>query len=142
MLLLQYVALARCAAAARHAALLVPFAYILSRLAMAHLAVSLPYARAKGGTAESFVKDARSWHYLIALLVATLCCGAIGGTVGLLAVLLAILLTLVLRRWMLANFGGVTGDLLGFASVVTETALLLAGAAAAPFIPPALFRLG
>jgi adenosylcobinamide-GDP ribazoletransferase len=130
VLLLQYVALARLASAPCGLWLL-PLAYILSRLAMTQLAVSLPYARAEGGTAEYFVKDARGWHFIAALLLAALLCGAVGGAVGLLAVIFAVLLTLGLRCWMRLVFGGVTGDLLGFACVVVETALLLALAAAA-----------
>jgi adenosylcobinamide-GDP ribazoletransferase len=125
VLLLQYVALARLAGAACGVWLL-PLAYILSRLAMTQLAVSLPYARAAGGTAEHFVKGARGWHFIAGLLLAALLCGAVGGATGLFAVIFTVLVTLGLRRWMRIVFGGVTGDLLGFACVVVETALLLA----------------
>jgi adenosylcobinamide-GDP ribazoletransferase len=138
-LLLQVVALTHLADAARYALRLVPLAFILSRLAMALLAVSLPYARAEGGTAELFVKGARGRHFITALLSAAILCGVLGGASGLLAVVLAVLLALALRGWMLKNFGGVTGDLLGCACVVVETALLLALAAAAPLLPPAVF---
>ena len=129
VLLMQYVALARLAGVPRGLWLL-PLAYILSRLAMTQLAVSLPYARAEGGTAELFVKGARGWHFIAALMLATVLCGAVGRVVGLLAVIFSVLLTLGLRRWMRIVFGGVTGDLLGFACVVVETVLLLALAAA------------
>ncbi|TAN38089.1 MAG: adenosylcobinamide-GDP ribazoletransferase [Verrucomicrobia bacterium] len=124
VLLLQYVALARLADAPGGMWLL-PLAYILSRLAMTQLAVSLPYARAEGGTAELFVKGARGGHFIAALLLAAALCSAVGGAVGLLALIFTVLLTLSLRRWMRLIFGGVTGDLLGFACVVVETALLL-----------------
>ena len=129
VLLLQYVALTRLAVVSRGLWLL-PLAYILSRLAMTQLAVSLPYARAEGGTAELFVKGTRGWHFIAALMLATVLCGAVGRVVGLLAVIFSVLLTLGLRRWMRIVFGGVTGDLLGFACVVVETVLLLTLAAA------------
>jgi len=137
-LLLQVVALTHLADAAHRAMRLLPLAFILSRLVMALLAVSLPYARAEGGTAELFVKGARGWHFIAALLLAALLCGAIAGAVGLVAVIATVLLTLALRRWMRKNFGGVTGDLLGCACVTVETVLLLALAAAAPFLSPIL----
>ena len=137
VVLLQYVALTRLASVPRDAMLLLPLAFILSRLAMTLLAVSLPYARAEGGTAEHFVKGAQGWHFIVALFAAALLCGVIGGALGLAAVMVSVLLTLGLRRWMRIVFGGVTGDLLGFASVVTETMLLLTFAAAAPFLPDA-----
>ena len=139
VLLLQAVAVTRLAEAALNALRLLPLAFILSRLAMTLLAVSLPYARAEGGTAELFVKGARGWQFITALLSAVVLCGALAGAVGLVAVIAAVVLTLMLRSWMRKRFGGVTGDLLGCACVVVETVLLLALAAAAPLLPPALF---
>ena len=135
-LLLQVVALTHLADAARHALLLLPLAFILSRLAMALLAVSLPYARAEGGTAELFVKGARGWHFGVALALAAVMCGALAGVLGLAAVVVAVLLALALRAWMREHFGGVTGDLLGCACVVVETVVLLGLAAVAPVLPP------
>ena len=134
VLLLQYAALARLATAPRVAVLLLPPVFILSRLAMTHLAVSLPYARAEGGTAQSFVQGARGWHFIAALVLAALLCGLFAGAVGGLAVILVVLLTLLFRRWMRMVFGGVTGDLLGFTTVAMETILLLVFAAAAPWL--------
>jgi adenosylcobinamide-GDP ribazoletransferase len=136
VLLLQMVALARLAGVMRVALLLLPLAYILSRLAMVLLAVSLPYARAGGGTAEQFVKDARGWHFIVALLLAAALCGLLAGPVGLVAVFVALLVTLALRLWMRNLFGGVTGDLLGCASVVVETVLLFLLGAVAPRLGP------
>jgi adenosylcobinamide-GDP ribazoletransferase len=137
VLVLQVVALTRLADTARCALALLPLAFILSRLAMALLAVSLPYARAEGGTAEAFVKGARGRHFFAALALAAGLCGALAGVLGLAAVVVAVLLALALRVWMRKNFGGVTGDLLGCACVVVETVLLLGLAAVAPLLPPA-----
>ena len=141
-LLLQVVALTHLAETTPNALRLVPLAFILSRLAMALLAVSLPYARAEGGTAELFVKGARGWHFITALLSSAILCGALAGAFGLIAVVVAVLLAVTLRAWMRKNFGGVTGDLLGCACVVIETALLLASAASAPLLSPVVFTLG
>ncbi|MCX7009331.1 MAG: adenosylcobinamide-GDP ribazoletransferase [Kiritimatiellaeota bacterium] len=138
VLLLQFVALMRLAESARNIILLLPLAFICARLAMTLLAVSLPYARAEGGTAELFVKGVRGWHFIAALLLAVLLCGALAGAVGLVTVIVTVLLTLALRRWMRLMFGGVTGDLLGFACVTLETALLLVLAGVAPFLSPVL----
>ena len=139
VLLLQVVALTRLAELGGGALRLVPLAFILSRLAMTLHAVSLPYARAEGGTAGLFVKGARGWHFITALLSAAILCGALAGAGGLLAVVSAALLAVALRGWMRANFGGITGDLLGCGCVMVETVLLLALAAAAPLLPPAVF---
>ena len=136
MLLLQFAALARLAEQPGVALLLLPLAFILSRFALVQLAVSLPYARAEGGTAELFVQGARGWHFIAALLLAAVLCGALAGAVGLLAVMVAVLLALPLRGWMRRHFGGVTGDLLGCGCVVVETALLLLLAALAPWLAP------
>lgn len=136
VLLMQMLALARLAGTVRVALLLLPMAFILSRLAMVLLAVSLPYARAEGGTAELFVKDARGWHFIAALLLAAALCGVLAGAAGLVVVLVALLLTLILRYWMQKNFGGVTGDLLGCACVVVETMLLFLLGALAPWVYP------
>ncbi len=132
VLLIQVVALARLASMMRCTFTLLPLAFILSRLAMAFLVVSLPYARAAGGTAEAFVREVRGWHFILALLLASALCYVLAGAPGLVAVLATVLLTLALRGWMQRTFGGVTGDLLGCACVVVETAWLFVLAAAAP----------
>ncbi len=104
-------------------------ALIASRTAQVELAATLPYARAEGGTAGAFVAGARGRHRLIAwggaLLLALLCCGPAGPA----ALLVAGLLALALRAWFNKRLGGVTGDLLGAASEIIETSVLVLTAA-------------
>ena len=132
VLLLQFVALSRLGYSPLGTWIILP--YVLARLAQVQLAVSLPYARAAGGTAEHFVTDARSGHFLAALLLAAALCGAIAGRAGLGALLLSLAATQLLRRWLRLVFGGVTGDLLGGASVALETAWLFLLAFGAPYV--------
>ena len=127
VLLLQWVAFTRLISAGSLVWIVVPF--IAARLAQVQLAVCLPYARAEGGTAESYVKGARAGHWAVGLVSAIILCGGLAGVPGLTAVLVAVLLTLGLGRWMRRVFGGVTGDLLGLGGVVVETVLLFLFAA-------------
>ncbi len=110
-----------------------PIPFILSRLIMVLLAVTLPYARAEGGGAGAFVKQARPKHLLgaagLALLLSLLLLGWAGGLI----LLLAGLLGWPLASWMRRSFGGVTGDLLGLANETSECILLFTLAALAPY---------
>lgn len=141
VLLLQVVALAHFADATSHALRLLPLPFILSRLAMTMLAVSLPYARVEGGTAELFVKDAHARHFFGAMVLALVACVFCAGVMGLCAVLPALLLAWAMRLWMRKNFGGVTGDLLGCACVTVETVLLLLLGGMASRVPSAFFSI-
>lgn len=98
-----------------------------SRLAMAVVARSLPYAR-PGGLAGAFLEPGgRRLPVAGALLLVVLLAlgggDAVGGAV-LLVVVAAGVVTLAVRR-----IGGFTGDVLGAAGVMGETAGLLAAAA-------------
>jgi adenosylcobinamide-GDP ribazoletransferase len=109
-------------------------ALIVSRAAQVELAATLPYARAEGGTAGAFVDGARGKHRLIAwglaLLLTLLCCGPAAPA----ALLVAGLLALALRAWFKKRLGGVTGDLLGAASEIIETSVLILAAAGGPLL--------
>ncbi len=100
-------------------------AYALSRAMQVELAVCLPYAR-KTGTAAAFVQGAKPRHRVVALamglLLAVLACGGLWGVVLFVAVWL---LARLFGLWCLKRVGGVTGDLLGTCSEITETAALL-----------------
>ena len=96
---------------------------VLSRTVMVLVAVSLPYARAEGGKARSFFTGARSAHIWIAGAMSLLICYLQAGIVGLLAAAGALAIGLLLIQWMKQNFGGATGDLLGFAGENTECIL-------------------
>ncbi|MCX6997708.1 MAG: adenosylcobinamide-GDP ribazoletransferase [Kiritimatiellaeota bacterium] len=137
VLLLQFVALSRLGLSRPVSWIALP--YILARLAQVQLAVSLPYARAGGGTAERFVTGARSGHFLAALLLAAALCYAIAEGWGLGFLLLSLVLTSGLRRWMRLAFGGITGDLLGGACVVLETVGLFLLALIGPYVTLLLY---
>ena len=129
VLLVKWVALMRLATA--DALVWVLPACIIARAMQVELAATLPYARAEGGTAGSFVEGAGAGHRLVALGSAALLVlvpfGGLGGVV-------------LLLGWMAARafawrcrvrYGGVTGDLLGAGSELTETLVLVVAALAA-----------
>lgn len=132
VLLVKTIALARLALLAQWAWIPAPF--ILSRMTMVLLAVTLPYARQAGGAAEIFVKNARSIHFIVASVIALGCCLLLTGIAGGVVFLLAFIIGYGLARWMKRCFGGVTGDLLGMSNEVIESALLFGLAALLPYL--------
>jgi adenosylcobinamide-GDP ribazoletransferase len=96
---------------------------VLSRTIMVLTAVSLPYARAEGGKAQPFVAGARLVHFWFAFACALLICLLYCGSIGLSAAAVALALGVFWIWWMKRAFGGVTGDLLGFAGETTECVL-------------------
>lgn len=105
-------------------------AYVISRTMQVDLAVAHPYARAEGGTAAPFVAGASVKHLLVAVLVAVVLLLAVAraSLVCLVALLIAWLMTRLFGFWCRRRVGGITGDLLGAGSVLTETAVLFIGA--------------
>ena len=104
-------------------------AYVCSRTMLVEMAVSLPYARAEGGTASAFVEGARPWQRVVAhgmgLALAVLVLGPTGAAAFAGAWAVCRVFAAACRR----RFGGVTGDLLGACSELVETTILLAGGA-------------
>ena len=105
-------------------------AYVVSRAAQVELATVLPYARAEGGTAAEFVKDARLSHRLAAWALAITIVAAALGPAGVAALVFGWTFARVLGWRCRRRLGGVTGDLLGATSEIVETVMLLACAAA------------
>jgi adenosylcobinamide-GDP ribazoletransferase len=105
-------------------------AYVVSRTMQVELATTLPYARAEGGKAASFVEGARPVHrglahaLCLAMLVALM--GPAGAAVH--ATSLAVCRTF--RAWCVRRYGGVTGDLLGACNELVETFVMFVGAVA------------
>jgi len=127
VLLAKWVALARLAECGT--ALWVVAACVAARTVQVDLAVWLPYARAEGGKAEAFVKGSRPAHFLVTLVLAGALVIGLCGPVGALALGVAGLVGRAFGLWCKRRVGGVTGDLLGAASELVETGLLLACAA-------------
>lgn len=112
----------------------IPVPFILARLIQVLLAVTLPYARNEGGTAEAFVKQAGASHFIVAGILALVLCGLLIQFSGLALFVATFLIGHLLAQWMKRAFGGVTGDLLGFSNELVECVLLFAIAAAMPYL--------
>lgn len=110
----------------------IPVPFVLSRLSLVLLAVTLPYARREGGTAEVIVENARPWHFIVAVVLGLTGCWLLTNGLGLAAFILSFALAYGIGRWMKRAFGGVTGDLLGMANELIECTLLFTVAAVLP----------
>jgi len=112
----------------------IPIPFVLSRMTMVLLTVTLPYARQEGGTAEVFVNNARSVHFIVASIIALCFCVLLNGIAGGIVFLFAFIMGYGLARWMKYRFGGVTGDLLGMSNEAIESVLLFFLAAFIPYL--------
>ncbi|MBU0715633.1 MAG: adenosylcobinamide-GDP ribazoletransferase [Verrucomicrobia bacterium] len=130
VLLMKFAALAQLAIYGQWVWIPVPF--ILARLIQVLLAVTLPYARNEGGTAEAFVKQAGASHFIVAGTSALVLCGLLIQLSGLALFVFTFIIGYLLAQWMKRAFGGVTGDLLGFSNELIECILLFAIAAIMP----------
>jgi len=95
-------------------------AYISSRFAMVYLSVSLPYARSKGGTGEQFVKGAKKYHLVLALVISLLLLFLIDQISAIIFFIISFVVVLLWKRWCKKNLNGITGDLLGAGSEFVE----------------------
>ena len=115
---------ALCAISAGGALFLLVPAFVISRYAMVNVAVSLPYARQEG-TGGPFIKGASSLHSIIAGVISLVIVVIFAGWLGLLALVISLLAALLLSLYFKKRVGGVTGDLLGATSEITEALTLL-----------------
>jgi adenosylcobinamide-GDP ribazoletransferase len=122
-LLLKSAALAHIARAGEWSLAIAPF--IASRTAQALVTVTLPYARAEGGTAGAFVHNARRLHLALAIAIGAACAIFTGGFPSTVLLVQGLVLAILLRSWMKHAFGGVTGDLIGATNEIVETGLLV-----------------
>jgi len=99
-------------------------AYIISRTVQAELAVRLPYARSENGTGASYVINARLLHRIWAWVSAFLLILFFCGPAGILALGAGWIISRLFGIWCYRRIGGVTGDLLGACSEITETLIL------------------
>ncbi|MCW8796400.1 MAG: adenosylcobinamide-GDP ribazoletransferase [Chlorobium sp.] len=103
---------------------------LLARLVQVALASMLPYARREGGTAAGFVDGAGIQHFVAAFLVSFvillfLMNGAIVSSgIGLSAAIVGAVMTSLLT---MKKIGGVTGDVLGASSELTEMLVWMSG---------------
>ncbi len=99
-------------------------AYISSRFAMVYLSVTLPYARAEGGTGKPIIEGASAKHLIVALLTSILILFFVGNISAILIFILTLIVTQLWREWCKKYFTGITGDLLGAGSEFVEVAAL------------------
>ena len=105
--------------------LLVPVFFvmpIIGRMAMVLAVSCFPYARADG-MGKTFADMADRGTVAIAAVTASVLVIPIG-LLASLALVLGIVFALLFCRWMTAILGGVTGDVYGAATVLTETIVL------------------
>jgi adenosylcobinamide-GDP ribazoletransferase len=104
---------------------------LLARLVQVLLASSLPYARSEVGTAHSFVNGAGRFHIVVTSVLTLLFLLLLfhDDNYALLAVIAAALAAGLLTGVLsYRKIGGVTGDVLGAGSEVTEVFVWIAGA--------------
>jgi adenosylcobinamide-GDP ribazoletransferase len=106
-------------------------ACVLSRTVQVDMAVCFPYARPEGGTGAAFVNHANWIHRRNAYLAAFLFTLVLG--VFTLRPFVFAVITLAAGRFFGRScrkaFGGITGDILGAGSEITETLVLILAAA-------------
>lgn len=96
---------------------------MLARLVQVIVASSLPYARSEGGTAAGFVEGAGALHIFVAILLSVIGLVIVSngmllpGGIALFTALLSAGLTALVS---LKKIRGVTGDILGASSEITE----------------------
>lgn len=98
-------------------------AYVGSRAFQVEQMVRLPYAR-QTGTAASFVQGATSTHRWTALATAGLIAFLLKGPVGIVYLSIAWGAAFLFGAYCKKRVGGITGDLLGATSELTETLIL------------------
>ncbi len=99
--------------------------YVTSRFAMSYLASTSPYARKEGGTAQPFVKNAGKKDAAVAFLISLALSAVTDRGVGIALLFVGFSITLLLKLFYIKKVGGITGDMLGAASEITESVLLV-----------------
>jgi len=101
--------------------LILPF--LTSRASLAYLSSNMPYAREEG-TGKPFVDSSRPVYGWLAFGYSTII-SLYFGVSGLIVSILGFVLSVLLRRYFIYRYGGITGDLLGATNELTEMLGLL-----------------
>lgn len=96
----------------------------ISRFMQLDMMVRLPNAR-PGGLAAAIMPEARWRHWAIGLLLSVAIVLPIGGPAGIIGLIGALCANVALGAWFKRRVGGVTGDLIGATSEISETSILL-----------------
>ncbi len=99
-------------------------AYVISRTMMVDLIVTFPYAREEG-TAGPFMQNAGQKHRVFSLILAAGLLYLMDGIWAVTTLPLLWGLTRIYGMWCLKRVGGITGDLLGAWSEISETLVLI-----------------
>jgi len=133
LLLVKWVSLAKCIG--NDLSVIIIVACVASRAMMAELAATHPYARAEG-TAAPFVKNARPVHRIMSLATGVaLLVALVGPVVGLISFCIGWAVCRLFGFWCGKRLGGITGDVLGACSEITETTILFTAAFFSGVIP-------
>jgi len=104
-------------------------AMVISRTIQVNLASLYPYARQNDGTGAPFIKNAGSKHAMLATLftfiILAILLRAIWAPV--IALALGWIISILFGSWSRRRIGGITGDIIGAGSELTETAMLFLG---------------
>lgn len=103
--------------------LALPVASALGRASGVVLMAWLPNARAEG-MADDVARSLGRGTIVIGVLTALVIAAALSGTAALALVAVAIVITLAAAVYLRRRLGGITGDTLGAANVVVETAVI------------------
>ena len=104
------------------------------RGAMILMLNTLPYARPEGGLATEFTRRRTLWVAVLSFLVLGGVCLLAGGGPGMAVAACALLVSAGVNVMVRRRLGGFTGDTLGAASELAETAFLVAAAAMLPYL--------
>lgn len=99
--------------------------FTISRCCQVELATTYSYARSNG-TAASIVKNSNCTHRLVGLLLGAAICFVIYQTNGLILLALGFIFTHIFAYWCKKRINGITGDLIGACSELTELVVLSA----------------
>jgi len=103
-------------------------AAILSRTMMVDLAVRYPYARPDGGTGRNIITTAGYRHLILAYTICFSLVYLFAGLEGIVWLTGCLMVTHCLGRWSKRKLGGITGDVLGACSELSEVTVLLLAA--------------
>jgi len=105
-------------------------AAVVSRTIQVNLAAGYPYARTTDGTGAPFIKNANKSYPLIAAAIAISTLAIIMHSLlqPLSAITLGWIISILIGNRSRSRIGGITGDVIGAASELTETAILVLAA--------------
>jgi len=110
-----------------HAGIWIIAATVISRTIQVNLASLYPYARQTDGTGAPFIKNAGAKNARLATILAAIMLITLlpGFWTPITALALGWIISILLGAWSRRRIGGITGDIIGASSELTETAILL-----------------